>query len=95
LGGAFLSTVKTAVGLRGEERGAGRRLMWGGVARCTQGTMVLLRGLSLRQLRRRARRMELILAEWEQLSAVSRAFPSWNRSILTEIYLCHACSYRN
>jgi hypothetical protein len=23
---------------------------------------------------------------------VSRAFPSWNRSILTEIYLCHACS---
>jgi hypothetical protein len=24
---------------------------------------------------------------------VSRAFPSWNRSVLTEIYLCHACSY--
>jgi SNF2 family DNA or RNA helicase len=24
--------------------------------------------------------------------AVSRPFPSWNRSILTEIYLCHACS---
>eukprot|EP01049_Picozoa_sp_SAG25_P001713 SAG25_NODE_81_length_16694_cov_8.663332_3_plen_115_part_00 len=24
--------------------------------------------------------------------SVSRAFPSWNRSILTEIYLCHACS---
>jgi hypothetical protein len=23
---------------------------------------------------------------------VSRPFPSWNRSILTEIYLCHACS---
>jgi hypothetical protein len=23
---------------------------------------------------------------------VSRAFPSWNRSILTEIYLCHPCS---
>jgi hypothetical protein len=23
---------------------------------------------------------------------VSRAFPSWNRSILTEFYLCHACS---
>jgi hypothetical protein len=23
---------------------------------------------------------------------VSRAFPSWTRSILTEIYLCHACS---
>jgi hypothetical protein len=21
------------------------------------------------------------------------AFPSWKRSILTEIYLCHACSY--
>jgi hypothetical protein len=24
---------------------------------------------------------------------VSRAFPSWKRSILAEIYLCHACSY--
>jgi cytoskeleton-associated protein 5 len=24
---------------------------------------------------------------------VTRAFPSWNRSILTEFYLCHACSY--
>jgi hypothetical protein len=23
----------------------------------------------------------------------SAPFPSWNRSILTEIYLCHACSY--
>eukprot|EP01047_Picozoa_sp_COSAG01_P032097 COSAG01_NODE_2306_length_7946_cov_4.903148_1_plen_218_part_00 len=23
---------------------------------------------------------------------VSRAFPSWNRSILTEVHLCHACS---
>jgi hypothetical protein len=23
---------------------------------------------------------------------VSRPFPSWNRSMLTEIYLCHACS---
>jgi hypothetical protein len=26
---------------------------------------------------------------------VSRLFPSWNRSILTEIYLCHACSCQN
>eukprot|EP01049_Picozoa_sp_SAG25_P024828 SAG25_NODE_11427_length_304_cov_1.517073_1_plen_86_part_10 len=24
---------------------------------------------------------------------MSAPFPSWNRSILTEIYLCHACSY--
>jgi hypothetical protein len=24
---------------------------------------------------------------------VRLAFPSWNRSILTEIYLCHACSH--
>eukprot|EP01049_Picozoa_sp_SAG25_P009583 SAG25_NODE_962_length_4542_cov_45.139545_3_plen_123_part_00 len=24
---------------------------------------------------------------------LSRPFPSWNRSILTEIYICHACSY--
>jgi hypothetical protein len=23
---------------------------------------------------------------------VSRTLPSWNRSMLTEIYLCHACS---
>eukprot|EP01047_Picozoa_sp_COSAG01_P009773 COSAG01_NODE_405_length_17466_cov_554.403697_5_plen_76_part_00 len=23
---------------------------------------------------------------------VSRPFPSWKRSILTEMYLCHACS---
>eukprot|EP01047_Picozoa_sp_COSAG01_P078038 COSAG01_NODE_14273_length_1474_cov_1.242182_1_plen_243_part_10 len=26
------------------------------------------------------------------VEAVSRAFPSWKRSTLTEIYLCHACS---
>jgi hypothetical protein len=26
------------------------------------------------------------------LCLVSRPFPSWNRPILTEIYLCHACS---
>jgi hypothetical protein len=25
-------------------------------------------------------------------AGVSRPFPSWNRSILTEIYLCHACT---
>eukprot|EP01047_Picozoa_sp_COSAG01_P021951 COSAG01_NODE_1289_length_10885_cov_3.769331_16_plen_255_part_00 len=25
---------------------------------------------------------------------VSWVFPSWNRSILTEIYICHACSYQ-
>jgi hypothetical protein len=30
--------------------------------------------------------------EAERRQAVSRVFPSWNRSILTEIYLCHACS---
>jgi iduronate 2-sulfatase len=29
---------------------------------------------------------------WE-LGTVSRPFPSWDRSILTEIYLCHACTY--
>jgi hypothetical protein len=27
------------------------------------------------------------------LGVVSRAFSSWKRLILTEIYLCHACSY--
>jgi hypothetical protein len=27
-----------------------------------------------------------------QLELVSRPFPSWNRSMLTEIYLCHTCS---
>eukprot|EP01047_Picozoa_sp_COSAG01_P042193 COSAG01_NODE_3669_length_5811_cov_6.420868_6_plen_47_part_00 len=25
---------------------------------------------------------------------MGRAFPSLNRSILTDIYLCHACSYQ-
>jgi hypothetical protein len=25
---------------------------------------------------------------------VGGPFPSWNRSVLTEIYLCHACSYQ-
>jgi hypothetical protein len=29
----------------------------------------------------------------QQPVMVSRAFSSWNRSILTEIYLCHACAY--
>jgi hypothetical protein len=27
-------------------------------------------------------------------AVVSRPFPSWNRSMLTEIYLCHACFYQ-
>jgi hypothetical protein len=26
------------------------------------------------------------------ITAASAPFPSWNRSILTEVYLCHACS---
>jgi hypothetical protein len=26
-------------------------------------------------------------------NGASAPFPSWNRSILTEIYLCHACYY--
>jgi hypothetical protein len=29
----------------------------------------------------------------DALAIVSRAFPSWKRSILTEIDLCHACAY--
>eukprot|EP01047_Picozoa_sp_COSAG01_P027591 COSAG01_NODE_1825_length_9137_cov_246.763886_9_plen_223_part_00 len=29
---------------------------------------------------------------FNRLNKVSRPFPSWNRSISTEIYLCHACS---
>jgi hypothetical protein len=29
----------------------------------------------------------------DECTPVSRVFPSWNRCILTEIYLCHACSY--
>jgi hypothetical protein len=32
------------------------------------------------------------LAAVTAIYVVSRPFPSWNRSILTEIYLCHACS---
>jgi hypothetical protein len=35
-------------------------------------------------------------AAWEALFvAASRAFPSLTRSILTEIYLCHGCSYHD
>jgi hypothetical protein len=30
---------------------------------------------------------------WLPRLELSRAFPSWNRSILTEIYLCNSCSY--
>jgi hypothetical protein len=45
-----------------------------------------------------ARRMEKELRRLSGTSlieaSVSRAFPSWERSILTEIYLCGACSYR-
>eukprot|EP01047_Picozoa_sp_COSAG01_P018078 COSAG01_NODE_973_length_12368_cov_12.435732_4_plen_55_part_00 len=33
------------------------------------------------------------VADAADATAVSRPFPSWNWSILTEIYLCHACSY--
>eukprot|EP01047_Picozoa_sp_COSAG01_P041051 COSAG01_NODE_3499_length_6004_cov_2.645047_2_plen_116_part_00 len=29
----------------------------------------------------------------QAVDQASRAFPSWNRPILTEIYLCHDCSY--
>jgi hypothetical protein len=29
----------------------------------------------------------------QQVERVRRAFPSWNRSMLTETYLCHACSH--
>eukprot|EP01047_Picozoa_sp_COSAG01_P044548 COSAG01_NODE_4039_length_5406_cov_1.715980_1_plen_141_part_10 len=32
------------------------------------------------------------LHELERWEEVDRPFPSWKRSILTEIYLCHACS---
>jgi arylsulfatase A-like enzyme len=36
-----------------------------------------------------------ILADPEHATTVRRAFPSWKRSILTEIYLYyHACSYQ-
>eukprot|EP01047_Picozoa_sp_COSAG01_P021337 COSAG01_NODE_1235_length_11106_cov_3.058962_10_plen_496_part_00 len=35
-------------------------------------------------------RPEAALDRWSLV--VSRPFPSWNRFILTEIYLCHACS---
>jgi hypothetical protein len=36
--------------------------------------------------------IEFAEAEGASRAIVSRPFPSWNRSILTEIYLCHACS---
>jgi hypothetical protein len=37
--------------------------------------------------------LHVAVREWLP-ELVSRAFPSWNRSMLTEIYLCHACSYQ-
>jgi hypothetical protein len=39
-----------------------------------------------------AHRAELSASQEACAEAVSRAFPSWNPSTLTEIYLCHACS---
>jgi hypothetical protein len=33
-----------------------------------------------------------VILELRMADDVRRPFPSWNRSILTEIYLCHACS---
>eukprot|EP01047_Picozoa_sp_COSAG01_P010422 COSAG01_NODE_440_length_17033_cov_16.301110_8_plen_256_part_00 len=51
-----------------------------------------------RHRRRRRRRyaplrsLEEVLASAEMRRIVSRPFSSWNRPILTEIYLCHACS---
>ena len=38
------------------------------------------------------RRVKRAIAEADQLAPVSRPFSSWNRPVLTEIYLCHACS---
>eukprot|EP01047_Picozoa_sp_COSAG01_P073286 COSAG01_NODE_11907_length_1837_cov_1.586881_2_plen_118_part_01 len=37
---------------------------------------------------------EPLASPWPVFSVSRRAFPSWNRSILNEIYLCHACSYQ-
>jgi hypothetical protein len=37
---------------------------------------------------------EPLASPWRVFSVSRRAFPSWNRSILNEIYLCHACSYQ-
>jgi hypothetical protein len=37
-------------------------------------------------------RADLTVAAQAAQDSVSQAFPSWNRSILAEIYLCHTCS---
>jgi hypothetical protein len=37
--------------------------------------------------------LQRLTAKEARAVTVSRPFPSWNRSILTEIYQCHACSY--
>eukprot|EP01047_Picozoa_sp_COSAG01_P077177 COSAG01_NODE_13806_length_1532_cov_5.242149_1_plen_365_part_00 len=37
--------------------------------------------------------VEAQLDGYSERELVSWPFPSWNRSILTEIYLCHTCSY--
>jgi hypothetical protein len=60
---------------------------------------LLLNGLSEHELLSRGLpdEMEVALLQRRSIALprvghVSRPFPSWNRSILTEIYLCHACS---
>jgi hypothetical protein len=52
-----------------------------------------LGGKSVKELKAMLRAAEVDFADClEKADLVSRAFQSWKRSILTEIYLCHACS---
>ena len=69
--------------------------------RSSAGSSIVLEGCSFQGNADHAFGAEVYLVEipaqlvirdsWMQ-AEVSRPFPSWNRPILTEIYLCHACS---
>jgi hypothetical protein len=57
------------------------------------GPMAAARGSQPPGAGQRGKRRMSVSAEIQGRRTVSRPFPSWSRSILTEIYLCHACSY--
>jgi hypothetical protein len=50
------------------------------------------REVMTRRVKAVQRRMLTQIQNRGATTSVSRPFPSWNRSILAEIYLCHACS---
>jgi hypothetical protein len=60
----------------------------------SQAVLVMIHSMIFTRPRTRAARCPGAQGEHPSVLSlpVSRAFPSWYRCILTEIYLCHACS---